>query len=64
MAIEILHTGHINIINTARKLGQVTIGLLSDEAIMTYKRLPFLEIEKRMMIIKHIKGVKEIVVQD
>ena len=60
MAIDILHTGHINIINTARKLGQVTIGLLSDEAIMNYKRLPFLEIEKRMMIIENIKGVKAI----
>ena len=64
MAIDILHTGHIKIINTARNLGQVTIGLLSDEAIMNYKRLPFLEIEKRMMIIENIKGVKAIVVQD
>ena len=46
MAIDILHTGHINIINTARNLGEVTIGLLSDKAIMNYKRLPLLELEE------------------
>ena len=39
MAVDILHTGHINIIEVARKLGDVTIGLLTDEAIMNYKRL-------------------------
>ena len=64
MAIDILHTGHINIINTARNLGEVTIGLLSDKAIMNYKRLPLLELEKRKKIIENIKGVKSIVIQD
>ena len=38
MAVDILHTGHINIINVARDLGEVTSGLLSDKAIMNYKR--------------------------
>ena len=49
MAVDILHTGHINIINTARDLGEVTIGILSDKAIMDYKRLPLMDIEKRKM---------------
>ena len=40
MAIDILHTGHINIINVARELGEVTIGLLTDEAVANYKRVP------------------------
>jgi len=64
MAVDILHTGHINIINAARDLGEVTIGLLSDKAIMNYKRLPLIEIEKRKMIVENIKGVKSIIIQD
>ena len=64
MAVDILHTGHINIINAARDLGEVTIGLLSDKAIMNYKRLPLIKIEKRKMIIENIKGVKSIIIQD
>ena len=64
MAVDILHTGHINIIEVARELGDVTIGLLTDEAIMNYKRLPLLDFEKRKLIVENIKGVKSIVVQD
>ena len=51
MAVDILHTGHLNIIEVARNLGDVTIGLFTDEAIMKYKRLPLLEFEKRKRII-------------
>ena len=64
MAIDILHTGHINIINTARELGDVIIGLLSDEAISSYKRLPLLDIEQRKIICENIKGVRSIIIQD
>ena len=64
MAIDILHTGHINIINTARELGDVIIGLLSDKAISSYKRLPLLDIEQRKTICENIKGVKSIIIQD
>ena len=64
MAIDILHTGHINIIDTARKLGDLTIGLLTDAAIVSYKRLPLIDFEKRKLIVENIKGVKAVVVQD
>lgn len=64
MAVDILHTGHLNIIEVARNLGDVTIGLLTDEAIVNYKRLPMLEFEKRKKIVENIKGVKSIVTQD
>ena len=64
MAIDILHTGHINIIETARKLGDVTIGLLTDKAVISYKRLPLVEFEQRKKIVKSIKGVKSIVTQE
>jgi len=64
MAVDILHTGHINIIEVARNLGDVTIGLLTDKAIVNYKRLPMLEFKKRKRIVENIKGVKSIVTQD
>ena len=64
MAIDILHTGHINIIDTARKLGDLTIGLLTDAAIVSYKRMPLIDFEKRKLIVENIKGVKAVVVQD
>lgn len=43
MSADLIHPGHLNIINDARKLGEVTIGLLTDEAIASYKRLPFMD---------------------
>ena len=64
MAADILHTGHLNIIEVARNLGDVTIGLLTDEAIVNYKRLPMLEFEERKRIVENIKGVKLIVTQN
>ena len=51
MAIDILHTGHLNIIEVARNLGDVTIGLLTDEAIVNYKRLPMFEFKERKRIV-------------
>ena len=64
MAIDILHIGHLNIINAARELGDVTIGLLSDEAISDYKRLPMISFNERKKIIQNIKGVESIVIQE
>ncbi|MBR1601477.1 MAG: adenylyltransferase/cytidyltransferase family protein, partial [Alphaproteobacteria bacterium] len=42
MAADIIHPGHINIIQTAAKLGRVTVGLFTDEAIMSYKTKPYM----------------------
>ena len=40
MSADLIHQGHLNIISEGNKLGEVTVGLLSDEAIASYKRLP------------------------
>ncbi|TDI86082.1 MAG: phosphoenolpyruvate mutase [Caldithrix sp.] len=64
MAADIIHVGHLNIIDTARKLGRVTIGLLTDQAIASYKRLPFLPFDHRRQIVENIKGVQEVIPQD
>ena len=47
MSADMLHHGHINIINEAAKLGDVIVGLLTDRAIASYKRLPYLSFEER-----------------
>ncbi|MCH5172403.1 MAG: phosphoenolpyruvate mutase [Erysipelotrichales bacterium] len=63
MSADVIHQGHINIINEGRKYGKVIIGLLTDEAIATYKRLPILSYEERKTIFENIKGVDEVVQQ-
>ena len=64
MTIDILHHGHINIIEHGRKYGDVMIGLLTDVAIANHKRLPFLTYDQRKRIVENIKGVKNIVPQE
>ncbi len=64
MSADLIHPGHLNIIKEASKLGSVTVGLLTDEAIASYKRLPFLEFEQRKQIIENIKGVDQVIAQE
>ena len=61
---DIMHPGLINIINEGAKYGDVMIGLFTDKAIATHKRLPYLNYEQRKNVIENIKGVSEIVPQD
>ncbi len=63
MSADLIHPGHLNIIKEAEKLGEVTIGLLTDEAIASYKRLPFLTYEQRKIVIENIKGVARVIPQ-
>lgn len=63
MGTDLVHHGHINIIEKARELGEVTVGLLSDEAVTKFSRIPFLEYEERKRILENIKGVKEVILQ-
>lgn len=61
---DIIHSGHIAIIEEAEKLGSVTIGVLSDEATASYKRYPLLSFDERKNIVSHIKGVDSVIVQN
>ncbi len=61
---DIMHPGLINIINEGAKHGDVMIGLFTDKAIATHKRLPYLTYEQRKNVIENIKGVSSIVPQD
>ena len=61
---DVIHDGHLNIINEAKKLGSVVVGALSDEALIRYNRFPTVPLEKRIMLYKKIDGVDEVVVQE
>ena len=63
MSVDLIHSGHINIIKKAAELGDVVVGLLTDSAIASYKRLPFLPYESRKLIIEEIKGVNKVIPQ-
>ena len=64
MSADLIHPGHINIIDIARAYGEVTVGLLTDEAIASYKRLPSLSFEHRKKIVENLKGVAHVVAQE
>jgi|TARA_B100000315_G_C14536619_1_gene568775 phosphoenolpyruvate phosphomutase len=64
LAADILHEGHINILKIASKLGDVTVGLLTDSAISSYKNLPHLDYKQREVVLKNIKFVKKVLPQD
>lgn len=64
MSADLIHPGHINILQTARGLGDVTIGLLTDEAIASYKRLPHMSYEQREAVVGALEGVSRVVPQD
>ncbi|HNW15213.1 MAG TPA: phosphoenolpyruvate mutase [bacterium] len=64
MSADLIHPGHLNIIEEARKYGDVLIGLLTDRAIASYKRLPYMTFDQRKKVIENIKGVAEVVPQE
>ncbi|WP_435114224.1 phosphoenolpyruvate mutase [Candidatus Pelagibacter bacterium nBUS_36] len=64
MSADLVHPGHLNIINRASKLGTLIIGLLTDNAIASYKRVPVMEYKDRFKIISSIKGVSNVIKQE
>ena len=62
---DIIHHGHINIIEEAKKLGDnVIIGLYTDSVIKQYKRNPILTFENRKKILESLKNVTRVIKQD
>lgn len=61
---DIIHSGHIAIIKKAQKLGKLIIGVLSDEAVMSYKRLPLVPASERKVMFENLVGVYKVVDQN
>lgn len=64
MSADLVHPGHLNILKEAAKYGEVIVGLLTDTAIASYKRIPFMDYEQRKMVVENIKGVSQVVPQE
>jgi phosphoenolpyruvate mutase len=64
MSADVITPSHVNLIQEARMMGDVVVGLLIDSAIASYQRLPYMHYEQRKVILENIIGVKEVVPQD
>jgi len=64
MSADIIHPGHLNIIKQAATYGRVSVGILTDRAIASYKRLPYLNYEQRAAIVSALKNVHDVIAQD
>ena len=63
MCADFIHHGHLNVINEAAKYGTVVVGVLTDDAIASYKRIPALTYDQRKVIVQNIKNVSRVIPQ-
>ena len=61
---DILHGGHLAILHKAAALGSLTVGVLSDSAVASFKRYPLVPYEERKALLESIRGVERVVCQD
>lgn len=61
---DVIHKGHLNILHKAAELGEVTVGILSDLAMLKYNRFPTVTFEERMEMVRNLPEVKRVVVQN
>ncbi len=64
MSADLIHPGHVNILQHASELGEVTVGLLTDPAIASYKRLPHMTFEQRRGVVENLQQVTNVVAQE
>ncbi len=69
MSADLIHPGHINILRVARetadKIGAVVVvGLLTDSAIASYKRLPYMTFEQRKAVVESLQFVDRVIPQE
>jgi phosphoenolpyruvate mutase len=64
MSADIIHIGHLNLLKEASKYGQVLVGVLTDQAIAEYKRIPFMAYSERVEVVSCLKFVHDVVAQE
>tara|TARA_B100000787_G_scaffold34901_1_gene24246 strand:+ start:12486 stop:13787 length:1302 start_codon:yes stop_codon:yes gene_type:complete len=64
MSADLIHPGHLNVLKAAAELGGVTVGLLTDQAIASYKRLPYMSFEQRKQVVENLKSVDKVIAQE
>ena len=63
MSADLVHPGHLNVLARAAELGEVTVGLLTDAAIASYKRVPYMTFEQRLAVVESLRYVHKVVPQ-
>ncbi|WP_462316302.1 phosphoenolpyruvate mutase [Methanobrevibacter sp.] len=61
---DTIHEGHLNIIDEAKKYGNVIVGVLCDSEMVKYNRFPLKTTSERVEMIKKIPGISEVVIQN
>ena len=61
---DVIHEGHLNLIEEAKKYGDVVVGVLCDSEMVKYNRFPLKTTEERMELVKEIPDVKDVIVQN
>lgn len=61
---DIIHEGHLNIINEAKKYGEVIVGVLTDEQMVRFNRFPTISFQERFEMVKKLEGISSVIVQD
>ncbi len=61
---DVLHNGHLNILQNAAALGEVTVGVLTDEVVASYKHYPLVPLGDRVRMFESLRYVKRVVVQE
>lgn len=63
-ATDVIHEGHLNIVNEAKKYGRIVAGVLCDEAMVRYNRFPSVPFEERVKMVQDIEDIDEVVTQN
>ncbi len=61
---DVIHEGHLNLLREAQKYGEVTVGVLSDAAMIRFNRFPTVSFEERLRMVQELSGVAQVVIQD
>lgn len=61
---DVIHEGHVNVINEARRYGEVTVGVLDDPAMVRFNRFPTVTLDERVEMVKNIEGVSSVIIQE
>ena len=61
---DVIHEGHINILNHAQQYGEVIVGVLSDEAMIRYNRFPTISFQERLKMVEELSQVSKVIVQE
>ena len=60
---DVIHEGHLNIINNAQKYGEVVVGVMDDKASIKFNRFPSISFDERVRMVESIEGVSKVIAQ-